>query len=365
LVITLSQPHAPFLADLAAPSAAVQSKKRYEKIGAEAYRRDPMGTGPYYFAEWELNQLYVFKKNPYYHIEGKYAPSEYRFVVVLDDNTRVMQLQAGQVDVVRDLPQNRIDEIAAYPGLVVDTTLATEQRYVNFNVTMPPLDNPKVRRALRLATNKDEIIKMVLFGHGISAWNVFAKVFMYYDDSIEDPGYDPEKAKTMLAEAGYPDGFKTEMIYSSGNTVLENISTVLKEQWSKIGVDLQLNPMEGPTVSSYFQNLKHHVTLLRWSTDTTDPASFMSFVLNYDASHGFHTGWKNDRLTEISHKAESEIDSQKREALYHEIQKTLFDECPMYPLFRTVYPVARKETVHNFKFTGLGRYDIADAYKSE
>lgn len=365
LVISLSEPYAPFLSNLTNPALAVQSKKHFEKVGAEAFRDSPMGTGPYYFAEWELNQRYVLKKNPHYHIEGKPITSEFRFIVVPDDNTRIMQLQAGEVDVVRDLPHNRIDELASYPGLAVDAAPSTEQRFVNFNVTFPPLDDVRVRNALRLATDKQAIIKMVLFGHGSPVFGVFPRVDTFYDKKLKDPGYDAEKARALLKEAGQEKGFKLEMIYSSGNTVLENIATVLKEQWAKIGVDLQLVPLEGPTVSAAFQNLKHQVTMLRWSTDTADPVGLTSFIADYDASHGFHTGWKNARVTELAHAAEKELNEDKRRAMYEEIQRILFDECPLYPLYQNVYPVARKDSVHNFRFSGLSRYVFMDAYKEE
>lgn len=365
LVISLSEPYAPFLSNLTNPALAVQSKKHFDKVGAEAFRDSPMGTGPYYFAEWELNQRYVLKKNPHYHIEGKPIASEFRFIVVPDDNTRIMQLQAGEVDVVRDLPHNRIDELASYPGLAVDAAPSTEQRFVNFNVTFPPLDDVRVRNALRLATDKQAIIKMVLFGHGSPVFGVFPRVDAFYDKKLKDPGYDVEKARALLKEAGQEKGFKLEMIYSSGNTVLENIATVLKDQWAKIGVDLQLVPLEGPTVSAAFQNLKHQVTMLRWSTDTADPVGLTSFIADYDASHGFHTGWRNARVTELAHAAEKELNEDKRRAMYEEIQRILFDECPLYPLYQNVYPVARKDSVHNFRFSGLSRYVFMDAYKDE
>lgn len=365
LVISLSEPYAPFLSNLTNPALAVQSKKHFDKVGAEAFRDSPMGTGPYYFAEWELNQRYVLKKNPHYHIEGKPIASEFRFIVVPDDNTRIMQLQAGEVDVVRDLPHNRIDELASYPGLAVDAAPSTEQRFVNFNVTFPPLGDVRVRNALRLATDKQAIIKMVLFGHGSPVFGVFPRVDAFYDKKLKDPGYDVEKARALLKEAGQEKGFKLEMIYSSGNTVLENIATVLKEQWAKIGVDLQLVPLEGPTVSAAFQNLKHQVTMLRWSTDTADPVGLTSFIADYDASHGFHTGWRNARVTELAHAAEKELNEDKRRAMYEEIQRILFDECPLYPLYQNVYPVARKDSVHNFRFSGLSRYVFMDAYKDE
>lgn len=365
LVISLSEPYAPFLSNLTNPALSVQSKKHFEKVGAEAFRDSPMGTGPYYFAEWELNQRYILKKNPYYHVEGKPVASEFRFIVVPDDNTRIMQLQAGQVDVVRDLPHNRIDELASYPGLAVDTEPSTEQRFVNFNVTFPPLDDVRVRNALRLATDKQAIIKMVLFGHGSPVFGVFPRVDTFYNKKLKDPGYDVAKARALLKDAGQEKGFKLEIIYSSGNSVMENIATVLKEQWAKVGVDLQLVPLEGPTVSASFQNLKHQVTMLRWSTDTADPVGFTSFIADYDASHGFHTGWKNERVTQLAHAAEKELDVEKRRGMYEEIQQILFDECPMYPLYENVYPVARKDTVHNFRFSGLSRYVFIDAYKDE
>jgi peptide/nickel transport system substrate-binding protein len=364
LVITLKRLNAPFLSMLAVHNFTVHSKAVFNKLGADEYYKRPMGTGPFYFSNWSIHEFYEMKKNPYYH--GK-APSVdvLRFNYIEDDNTRIMQLQAGDIDVCLNPPANRIGELQADPNLNVTITNSTEQRYVNFNITRPYLNDAKVRRALRMATNKDEIIKMAVFGYGEATYSVYPRIIgEFYNSGIKDEGYDPVKAKQLLIEAGYPNGFTTEISYTNGNTVVEGIATLLKAQWAQIGVTLNLTPMEGAALSEQFDTLNHYITMLRWSEDTNDPAGLTDFIAVYDQSHGFHTGFKNGRVTQLATEAAGTVDAAKRKAAYWEIQQILYDEAPLYPVYQATYFIATRKNVTGWKQIGLGQYDLSELRKN-
>ncbi|AEF84350.1 putative dipeptide-binding abc transporter protein [Treponema primitia ZAS-2] len=364
LVIELKRLYAPFLNMLAVHNFSVQSKTLYDKVGPEAYFKKPLGTGPFYFTDWDMHESYRLQKNPYYH--GK-APKvdTLQFNVVQDDNTRIMQLQAGDIDVCLGIPSNRVTQLQSDPNLKVDIVDSSEQRYVNFNVTKAPLNNVKVRQALRMATNKDEIVKMVLFGFGEPTYLVYPRIIgQYFNTAIKDDGFDPVKAKALLAEAGFPNGFTTEISYSNGNTILENISTLLKAHWAQIGVTLNLVPLESAALSEQFNSLNHTITMLRWAEDTNDPAGFTDFIAIYNQSHGFHTGFRNTRLTELAGIAAGTVDTSKRAAAYKEIQQILYDEVPMFPVFQTAYFVVTRKNVSGFKLNSLGNYDLSELTKN-
>jgi peptide/nickel transport system substrate-binding protein len=363
LVIELTALNAPFLSMLAVHNFCVQSKAQFDKLGADEYFKHPMGTGPYYFADWGIHEFYRMEKNAYYH-GGAPSVDSLLFNVVEDDNTRIMQLQAGDIDVCLNPPANRIAELQADPNLNVQVVGSTEQRYINFNITRNYLNNVKVRQALRLATDKEEIIKIAVFGYGEATSNVYPRVIgQFFNTDIKDEGYNPDKARTLLAEAGYPNGFTTEISFSNGSTVVEGIATLLKEQWAKVGVTLNLSPMEGAALSEQFDTLNHTITMLRWSEDTNDPQGLTDFIAVYNQSHGFHTGFNNPRVTQLAGIAAGTVDTAVREAAYKEIQQILYDEAPLFPVYQATYFLATRKNISGFNQSPLGQYDLTNLTK--
>jgi peptide/nickel transport system substrate-binding protein len=363
LVIELTALNAPFLSMLAVHNFSVQSKAQFDKLGADEYFKQPLGTGPYYFADWGVHEFYRMEKNPYYY-GGVPAVDVLLFNVVEDDNTRIMQLQAGDIDVCLTPPANRIAELQADPNLNVQIINSTEQRYVNFNITRNYLNNTKVRQALRLATDKEEIIKIAVFGYGEATYNVYPRVIgQFFNTDIADEGYNPDKARTLLAEAGYPNGFTTEISFSTGNTAVEGIATLLKEQWAKVGVTLNLTPMEGAALSEQFDTLNHTITMLRWSEDTNDPQGLTDFIAVYNQSHGFHTGFNNPRVTQLAGIAAGTVDIAVRQAAYKEIQQILYDEVPLFPVYQATYFLATRKNISGFNQSALGQYDLTNLAK--
>jgi len=353
LVIELKELYAPFISMLGIHNFAVQSKAKFDKVGADAYFKQPLGTGPYYFTEWSIHEHYKLEKNPYYHGSAP-TVDVLLFTVVPDDNTRIMQLQAGDIDVCLSPPTNRIAELQADSNIIVQMTDSTEQRYLNFNVTKPILNNVKVRQALRMATNKDEIIKMALFGYGEATYVVYPRVIgQFFNTAIVDEGFNPDRAKALLAEAGYPNGFSLSFSFANGNALYQSIGALLKEQWAKIGVNLNVISMESATISQQYRALNHSIIIMRWSEDTNDPTGLTDFIAVYDQAHGFHTGFRNARLTELAAAASATVDSDKRAAAYKEIQQILFDEAPLFPLYQTPYFVVTRKNVSGFTLNSL------------
>ncbi|MDR2631026.1 MAG: ABC transporter substrate-binding protein [Spirochaetaceae bacterium] len=363
LVIELTALNAPFLSMLAVHNFSVQSKAQFDRLGADAYFKAPLGTGPYYFTDWGMHEFYRLEKNPYYHGEAPTVDA-LQFNVVEDDNTRIMQLQAGDIDVCLSPPANRIAELQGDPNLNVQIVDSTEQRYVNFNTTRNYLNNAKVRRALRLATDKEEIIKIAVFGYGEATYNVYPRVIgQFFNTGIVDEGYDPDKARALLTEAGYPNGFTTEISFTNGNTVVEGIATLLREQWAKVGVTLNLTPMEGAALSEQFDTLNHYITMLRWSEDTNDPQGLTDFIAVYNQSHGFHTGFNNSRVTQLAGIAAGTVDTAVRSAAYKEIQQILYDEAPLFPVYQATYFLATRKNITGFNQSPLGQYDLTNLAK--
>ena len=363
VVITLNQPWAPIMADLAMFNASVTSKSYFEKVGEKGFSQKPIGTGPYAVTEWKKGEYILFNKNPNYWRPGLPKTDQIKVAVVPDDNTRIMQLQAGDADMITFLPFNRITELQKDSKLTAITLPSTETRYIQMNTTMKPLNDVKVRQALDLATDKQALMKTILYGFGEPAKSFMAKAGMNWNEGLQTNPYDVEKAKKLLGEAGYVNGVDLTITVPSGNTVNESVATMLKEQWSKVGVKLNIETLEAGLADNKLTTMKSQMQLMIWTNDIVDPSEQVDYACIFDNSSNFYTGWKNDEVDKLSKDAEKEIDVEKRKVLYYKIQELYQKDMPMITLFHVPFPVAMKKNIKGFVQTPLGNYNFENLEK--
>ncbi|MGH6913935.1 MAG: ABC transporter substrate-binding protein, partial [Geminicoccales bacterium] len=212
VAIELSRPDATFLHVMAINFAFAVPKEEVEKYGPD-FGRNPVGTGAYRMTEWTLGQRVVFEKNEDYYRPGVPFLDKIVFEVGQEPTVALLRLQRGEVDVLGDpIPSAQFLQVVNDPAnkdLIVEGDLL-HTGYVTMNVTKPPFDNQKVRQAVNMAINKDRVLRIVN-NRGVAANQPLPPAMPGYDKSYEGYAYDPKKAKSLLAEAGYPDGFKTEL----------------------------------------------------------------------------------------------------------------------------------------------------------
>jgi len=363
VILTVKEPWAAFLADLSMFNATVQKKAYFESISHEEYSEKPLGTGPYMIKEWRRGEYILFERNPYYYIKGLPKTDEIKFTVVPDDNTRALQLESGQIDVATYVPLNKMDSLNSNPKLTAVGIPSTLTTYLSFNVTNEPFNNLKVRLALDYGTDKQELVNFILFGYGEIGTSYAPKAGMYFNYDLKDRGYDVDKAKALLAEAGYPDGFETEFLVRAGNSIYQKASVILKEQWAKIGITINLLTLESGLWRAKNYGMDYKVTLTGWTNDIPDPSQQCRYFIIPETCDCTHTGWQNDRATELAKEGELEIDLAKREQIYLELQQIYFDEVVMLPLFYSPYPVAMSKDVEGFMQTPLGNYRLENLVK--
>ena len=356
VVIKLTKPWAPIMADLAMFNGSVTSKAYFEKVGAEAYSQKPIGTGPYAITEWKKGEYILMDKNTNYWQAGLPKTDKIKITVVPDDNTRMLQLQSGEVDITTFVPWNRVTEFKADPNLQAVLVPSTETRYIQYNITKKKLSDVRVRQALDMATDRTALSKTVLFGFGEESKGFMAKAGVYWNPNVATNPYNVEKAKALLKEAGYPNGFDITITLPSGNTVNASIGTILKEQWSKIGVNVNLETLETATATEKFKNMKTDITLRAWTNDMVDSSQQVDYFCVYSNIKNFYTGWDNKEIEALALAAKSELDSTKRQAMYYKIQELYQIDMPMSTIFHVPYPVAMKKTVKGFVQTPLGNY---------
>lgn len=361
--ISLVEPRESFLAEISMFNNAVQSKAYVESIGDEENQLKPMGTGPYMIKEWSVGEYILFEKNPYYWDAENVITPYIRFNIVPDSSARMLQLESGEADIINEIPFNSIATLDAMDGITALGIGSTETQLVNFNTRHEILKDLRVRQALRYATDMDAIVNMVLAGFGTKATSYMTSSGLYYNNSIKPAAYDVAKAKELLTEAGYPDGFNISIMCRADKPAYEEISTILKEQWAAIGVNLDIQVLEKSAYIEKRNNIDFEITMVTWTDDIPHPSQISTHFFDYSKERGFFCDYENPEGYEILQKALVEFDEEKCADYYGQLQQIWFDDVPAIIVYYADIPVAMSDSVHGFVQTSIGRYRLDGCYK--
>lgn len=364
VVITLKEPSAAFLSDLAMFNASIMPKAYCESQGDDGLSQKPVGTGPYMLKEWKKGESVSFEKNPNYWQSGKPKTDEIKFMVVPDDNSRQMQLQSGAIDIDASTPCNLMKTAAADSKIAANTYPSTMVYYVTLNTTKDSLKDAKVRQALEYATDKDALAKTVTYGYGKKSVSFICESDPYFDKDLKDAhNYNVDKAKQLLQEAG-KSNLTLEIQIASGNTLYQQIATVLKEQWAQAGVTLNITQLDRTAVKSAFKGMTYEVVLNGWNNDITDTSEWVDYACVSANDKCSFTGWENSDVENWAAQAKKELDTAKRQELYSNIQEAYQNDVPQIPLFAVPNTVSMSKQITGFVQDPLGYYHFQDLMKS-
>lgn len=366
VTITLSHPWAPFLADLACFNMVVGCKAYHDKVGEAFYNMHPLGTGPYRLKEWKKEEYILLEANPYYYIPGVPKTPEIKFTVVPDDNTRLMQLQAGQIDIANDIPFTMVEPVKKSKGLKVQVFPSTQIRYLILNTTQPPFNDPKVRQALTYGINKKEISDLVAGSYGAPVAALVSEAQgKWFNSSLKIRDYAPETAKKMLAEAGYKSPVAFTLSIRAGSQVYEQIATLLKSELDKAGFAVTIEQLERASINAKYSSLQHQATILQWIDDINDPSEVTGWTVDYSQSKCWYTGLDDKVLNDLNTAASKELDEAKRVKMYWDIQKRIYDNANVIPLFRNDFAYAYSTKIQGLVVTPLYVVLCKDMVKNE
>lgn len=366
---TLNNPQAPFLQNIAMPSfgmaspAAIQEKK-------ENFKSEPVGTGPFVFKEWKRNDSITLEKNAEYWKEG--LPKLERVIVrsIPDNTARFNALQNGEIDLMEDLSPDHLTTLESNSELQKIERPPFNVAYLGFNFNNEPFNDPKVRIALSHAVNKQGIIDAFFSGQAVPAVNPMPPTLWGYNDEIQDYEYDLEKAKQLLAEAGYPDGLPGEYTFYAmpvprpympdGRKVAE----VIQADFEQIGVKVNI---ESPEWATYLDDLqageKEDIFMLGWTGDNGDPDNFIYTLLDKDAiPSNNYTYYSSDELHTILVEAQQETDQTKREELYKQAQVIIKEDAPWVPLVHTTPLLAATANLKGLVLAPTGNESYESIY---
>jgi peptide/nickel transport system substrate-binding protein len=364
--INLIAPHAPLLSELAMFPAWIMQASMATATDAKDYDDTKnwasKGTGAYYTESWKKGDPVILKRNPYYW-KNTPAVDEVRIEYVPDDNTRVLKVQGGEADIVDFVPFSQIAALNAQPGVKAQNFLIQQTTFVILNVTKPPLNDLKVRQALNYATDKDAIIKTVFFGQG-QVMNAPIPLGTYVDKNSPGYPYDLAKAKALIAESSVPNGFTLQMIVANNNQDRINTAIILKDEWAKIGVTVDVQQLESAAARAAYHGEGNFMSIpSAWTNDMNDPTEIVNYEMRGGEGSGSFAYWTRYNNPELNDKitaADLEQDPAKREAAYVAIQRAFLNDAPLVFIANLGATAAWRSNVNGFLIDGLSYYRFED-----
>lgn len=329
----------------------IEPKAYITQKGEDAQRQHPIGTGPFRFVEWVPGDHLLLKANDAYW-GGRPSIDTVLIRYIPEASTRVAALLAGEAHIIEEVPVDLLPQVEAGRDTKIFAASTTVALCLTMDTTRGgPFANSKVRLAMDYAINKPLIWKEILNGHGRVLDGQLATQHTFgYNPSIRSRPYDPEKAKALLAEAGYPDGFATSITTRSGKYLSDvEITTAISGQLAKIGVQAEVNIVESGVFSKMVQ--KHDMGpmhIVGWYS--LGDADFSTVWFTQDSGRAY---WKNDEYEELFVKARTTVDDQEREKIYHRMMEILHEENPAVFLFELPSIFGQSTRVQNW----VGRGD--------
>ena len=364
--VTLNEPEAPFLADLAMEFAAIQSKEYADamlKAGTpEKIDQEPIGTGPYYLLQYQKDAVIRYRAFADYW-DGKAKIDDLVFSITPDAAVRWAKLQKGECHVMPYPNPADLDAMRRTPGVEVLEQPGLNIGYLAYNTTKKPFDDVRVRKALNMAINKKAIIDAVYLSTGVAAKNPIPPSMWSYNDDIADDPFDPAAAKKLLSDAGYPNGFTTDLwampVQRPYNPNARRIAELMQADLAKIGVTAEIRSFEWGEYRKRAQNGEHMMAQLGWTGDNGDPDNFLHSLLGCNSAR---TDGSNiakfcyPPFEELVAKAKSVSDQSERTALYRKAQAVFKEQAPWFTIAHAVQLKPVRKEVVDFKLSPFGRH---------
>ncbi len=325
-----------FLFNMARGDAVIVSRQSADKLKSE-----PVGTGPFRLAEWKRGDSVVMVKNPDYYRKGIPYLDKVVFKFIPDPSAQLAALRSGDVDVIAyDLAPENAPALEKDPRFKVLKGNTTTDAIMAMNHSKKPFSDPKVRQAITLAIDRKGVIQGAVAGYGTPIGSHMDPTNPYYVDLSGLYPYNPEKAKQLLAEAGYPNGFDAVMKLPEPYAYARRSGEIIADQLSRVGIRLTLEviPM-GQWVDRVFKNADYDLTVMGHA----EP-----FDIEIYGRPNYYFRYNSPKFQELMKKAEEEMNEQAKKKIYEQAQRLLADDFVNVYLF--IYPAlpAMKKEVMNW-----------------
>src|SRR5579875_1855463 len=358
VVIRLSQPHAPLLADLAMYAYSVLPEKLVKAEGTSFFQH-PVGSGPFMVTSFSPDSEVDLARNPHFYGTTPRI-SKVRILIVPNDNTRVLMLESRKADVIENPPGNLVSQIDSTRGLSVQLYPSTRVDFIQLDEHFKPFRSQLVREALNYAINRNAIVKLAYQGHAVPAASFFPYRMEYYDPAIKPYPYDPAKARQLLAQAGYPHGFSTFLITVSGDVAGQAEAVVVKSELAAVGINVSSQSYELLTAYNTEDNGPSEMGERYWTNDIIDPDEVATFGADCKGgANAFNSYWCSAEANRLVTQARLALNSSARRQMYAQVQQIVYQQSPFIVIDYSPYRYGVGDWVHGFHVTPLGNYDLS------
>lgn len=358
---TLKQPFAAFPAAIGSGYFGIASPAAIQKAGASYGTPSSLavGTGPFIFKEWRTGDRILLEKNPSYWQPGLPKTNQLLIRFITDPAARLAQLRAGQVDFTVDLSPDQMPEIQRDPNLEAIPRPSLNFGYLALNPSYKPLSDVRVRKAIALAINKKAIVQAFWGTLGISDSHFTPPSLNWAQSAkISDYEHSPQKAKQLLAEAGYPNGFDLELWYMPVSRPYfptpKPIAEAFAADLSSIGIRVSLKTKDW---AAYLADRNkapgYQAFMLGWTGDYGDPDNFYYPHVGPGSTQDLG-GWKNDRLLKLLDSGRATGDSAARAKIYAEVDEILHREVVRLPVVHSQPLLAKRKNISGWVPSPLG-----------
>lgn len=347
----MTEPFGPILNHLGHMVMAIVNEKAYTEAG-DKVGQNPVGTGPYKFVSWATgDRIDLVANDEYWGGAPKIKNIVFRNIPEIA--SRSIEVETGGIDITIGAQTSELERLEANPEVKVFRRKASSINFLAFNNSRAPFDNVKVRQAINMAVNKEAIFNVVYQGVGAIAAAPMSSVVWAYNDKLAPHEYNIEKAKALLAEAGYPNGLEVTISCDQNQERLDTAEMV-QAQLAEIGVKVNIETLERGAFIDKVIGGNLDMFGLGWTSDTGDPdyalyASFHSSMHGAGGNMSFYTNEKVDELLEIGR---TSTDAETRKQAYLEAQEIVWEEVPCIFL-----QTPEDVIVYNSAIQGFGVYD--------
>ncbi|KPF41300.1 ABC transporter substrate-binding protein [Rhizobium sp. AAP43] len=351
VIFKLSRPDATFLHVLAINFASVVPKEAVEAADGD-FGKKPVGSGTFVLKDWTIGQKLVFERNKDYYVKDVPHIDSFSVEVGQEPLVALLRLQKGEVDIAGDgIPPAKFLEVKNSPEgaeMIVDGE-QLHTGYITLNTKVKPFDNVKVRQAINMAVNKERITR-ILNGRATAANQPLPPLMPGYDKAFTGYAYDVEKAKALLAEAGYPDGFET-VLFSTNTDPQPRIAQAVQQDLAAIGVKAEVRALaQGNVIAAGGTEGEAPMIWsggMAWIADFPDPSNFYGPILGCGGAvqGGWNWSWYcNEALDKRAVEADSISDPAKvteRQAAWSKIFTDVMADAPWVPVINERRVVAK------------------------
>jgi peptide/nickel transport system substrate-binding protein len=367
---TLEAPYPPFIYAFELSTAPMIPRHLYEgtDFRTNPNNETPIGTGPFTFDEWDRGAYVHLVRNDDYWQEGLPYLDEIYFQIIPDAASRALAFETGQVHVLRggDIEYFDVPRLGELPGVVTTTDgweMFSPLSWLQMNLRVEPMDDPRFRQAVMYAIDREFVRDNLWFGFGVVAKGPIASTTLFHDPDLLVYDYDPARAEALLDEMGLEpraDGVRASirmMPLPYGET-WQRLAEVVREQLGQVGIEVQLEAVDAGTWASRLSDWDFEMTF-NFLYQYGDPAlgvsrNYITDNIITGTPFANNGGYSNPQVDELFRRAAVELDPDKREALYSEVQHILVEEVPVGWMLELEFPTLYRDNVHNLVTTSIG-----------